>query len=118
MSDDTNFGLSRIGQIAVTAHDIDGNFYRDKFAIKRLFSLPPKAAFFDCGGIMGRHHLDANASGKPEFDHPGSIIYFTVRRYWITPLKFCSNRGIEFVELCSKSHQWRFEADRERLRSA
>jgi predicted enzyme related to lactoylglutathione lyase len=95
MSDDTNFGLSQIGQIAMNAHDIDRavNFYRDKLGIKHLFNLPPNAAFFVCDGIM----LMLMLPEKPEFDHPGSIIYFNVDDIE-QATQTLSSRGIEFVE--------------------
>jgi len=72
----TDFGLSAIGQIAVTVHDIDRavEFYRDKLGLKLLFRAPPDLAFFDCDGIR----LMLSPPEKPEFDHPSSIIYFQV----------------------------------------
>ena len=72
----TEFGLSKIGQIAVNVHDIDRavEFYRDKLGMKLLFKAPPDLAFFDCDGIR----LMLSPPAKPEFDHPSSIIYFQV----------------------------------------
>src|SRR6476659_2792405 len=71
-----DFGLSTIEQIAVNAQDIERAvaFYRDKLGMKLLFSVPPNLAFFDCDGIR----LMLSLPAKPEFDHPGSIIYFKV----------------------------------------
>ena len=76
MSADRKFGLAQIGQIAVNAHDIKRatSFYREVLGMKYLFDIPAKAAFFDCEGIM----LMLALPEKPEFDHPGSIIYFNV----------------------------------------
>ena len=76
MAVELKFGLAQIGQIAVNAHDIKRatSFYRDVLGMKYLFDIPAKAAFFDCGGIM----LMLSLPEKPEFDHPGSIIYFNV----------------------------------------
>lgn len=76
MSNDPDFGLNQIGQIAVNAHDIERatSFYRDALGMKHLFSVPPKMAFFDCDGIM----LMLSLPDKPEFDHPSSIVYFNV----------------------------------------
>ena len=76
MSDNTNFGLSAIEQIAINVSDIDRavEFYRDKLGMKFLFSAPPSLAFFDCGGIR----LMLSPPARPEFDHPSSIIYFNV----------------------------------------
>ncbi len=76
MPDHAQLNLSRIGQIAVNAHDLERavDFYRDKLGMKHLFSVPPKLAFFDCDGIT----LMLSLPEKPEFDHPSSIIYFDV----------------------------------------
>src|SRR5437867_1491688 len=69
-------GLSRIGQIAVVVHDLARAtaFYRDTLGMRFLFDAPPQMAFFDCGGIRVMLSLPEGA----EFDHPGSIIYYTV----------------------------------------
>ena len=76
MSNNPDFGLNQIGQIAVNAHDIERatSFYRDALGMKHLFSVPPKMAFFDCDGVM----LMLSLPDKPEFDHPSSILYFNV----------------------------------------
>ena len=89
------FGLSTIGQIAVNAHDIERAvaFYRDKLGMKHLFTVPPKMAFFDCSGIM----LMLSLPEKPEFDHPGSIIYFNVDDIQ-QAAKTLSDRGVHFAE--------------------
>jgi catechol 2,3-dioxygenase-like lactoylglutathione lyase family enzyme len=70
------FGLSRIGQIAVVVHDIPRAvaYYRDVLGMRLLFEIPPKMAFFDCAGIRLMLSLPESA----EFDHPGSIIYYSV----------------------------------------
>src|SRR5262249_28348288 len=67
--------LSKIGQICVTAHDLDRAvaFYRDKLGMKHLFAVP-KMAFFDCGGVM----VMLGIPEGPEFDHPSSVVYFDV----------------------------------------
>ena len=69
-------GFSRIGQIAVVVHDLARAtaFYRDTLGMRFLFDAPPQMAFFDCGGIRVMLSLPEGA----EFDHPGSIIYYTV----------------------------------------
>lgn len=67
--------LSRIGQIAVNVHDLDRavTFYRDVLGLRFLFQAP-RLAFFDCGGIR----LMLAPPEKPEYDHPGSILYYQV----------------------------------------
>ena len=75
MTEANGFGLSAIGQIMVTAHDLDRAvaFYRDALGMKHLFTVP-KMAFFDCGGI----NLMLGLPENEQFDHPSSIIYFSV----------------------------------------
>lgn len=89
------FGLSAIGQIAVNVHDIDRavEFYRNKLGMKFLFSAPPSLAFFDCGGIR----LMLSPPAKPEFDHPGSIIYFNVDDIQLAHATL-AERGVQFEE--------------------
>ena len=69
-------GLSRIGQISMTARDLDRavRFYRDTLGLTFLFTAPPQLAFFDCAGV--RLLLDVPVDKA--FDHPGSILYFSV----------------------------------------
>jgi methylmalonyl-CoA/ethylmalonyl-CoA epimerase len=70
-----SFGLSRIGQIAVPVKDIARAvaFYRDQIGMKFLFQAG-KLAFFDCSGII----LMLDVPEDAEFQHPSSVIYFTV----------------------------------------
>ncbi|MGA9039287.1 MAG: VOC family protein [Terriglobales bacterium] len=70
-----NIGITRLGQVAIHAHDIDRAtaFYRDKLGLPLLFSAG-QLAFFDCGGVR----LMLTLPEKPEFDHPSSILYFSV----------------------------------------
>ena len=69
-------GTARIGQIFVTAHDLDRarTFYRDTLGMRFLFDAPPNMAFFDCGGVR----LMLGIPEKPEHDHPASILYYAV----------------------------------------
>ncbi|OLD64757.1 MAG: glyoxalase [Acidobacteria bacterium 13_1_40CM_2_68_5] len=75
MTTESRFGLDRIGQIAVNVKDLDRAtaFYRDALGMRPLFQAP-RLAFFDCGGIR----LMLSLPEKPEFDHPGSILYYKV----------------------------------------
>lgn len=68
------FGLSTIGQIAVTVTDVERAvvFYRDSLGIKLLF-LFPGMAFFDCGGV--RLMLSAAEKSGEQYS---SIIYYKV----------------------------------------
>jgi methylmalonyl-CoA/ethylmalonyl-CoA epimerase len=69
-------GISRLGQIAINAHDVDraSAFYQDALGLKLLFRAGPELAFFDCGGVR----LMLTRPSKPEFDHPSSVLYFVV----------------------------------------
>lgn len=69
--------LSRIGQIALTVHDVPRAvaFYRDVLGVRQLpIPAPPSMAFFDCGGIRLMLSL-------PEASHTGhasTVLYFIV----------------------------------------
>lgn len=75
MSSQDNSALSRIGQIAINAYDVDRAtaFYRDALGLRHLFRAG-QLSFFDCGGVR----LMLDKPEKPEFDHPSSILYFQV----------------------------------------
>ena len=86
-------GLSRIGQIAVNVHDLEHAvaFYKDRLGMKLLFQVPG-LAFFDCGGIR----LMLGPAEKPEYDHPGSILYYKVDDIQATYTEL-ARRGVEFL---------------------
>ena len=71
----TEFGLDRIGQIAVTVRDLERAkaFYRDTLGMRFLYEFPA-LAFFDCGGIR----LIMSVPERPEFDHLTSVLYYAV----------------------------------------
>lgn len=71
-----DIGISRLGQIAINAKDVEraAAFYQDVLGLKLLFKAPPGLAFFDCGGVR----LMLDHAEKPEFNHPSSILYFSV----------------------------------------
>lgn len=70
----SSFGLSTIGQIAITVSDVEKAvaFYRDVLGMKLLFQVP-NLGFFDCGGVR----LMLSGSEKPA-EHYSSVIYFRV----------------------------------------
>jgi methylmalonyl-CoA/ethylmalonyl-CoA epimerase len=92
---DNNFSLTTIEQIAINVHDTERAvaFYRDKLGMKLIFRAPPDLAFFDCNGIR----LMLSPPSKPEFDHPGSIIYYTVGNIQ-EAYETLVSRGVEFEE--------------------
>ena len=65
-----------LGQVAFRAQDIDRAvaFYRDVLGMPFLFQAPPGLAFFRCGNIT----LMLSRPEAPEYDHPGSVLYFRV----------------------------------------
>ena len=68
------FGLSTIGQIAITVTDVDRAlaFYRDTLGMRFLFQVP-NMAFFDCDGVR----LMISASENPGETY-SSVVYFKV----------------------------------------
>ncbi|MBP1967385.1 VOC family protein [Paenibacillus aceris] len=89
--------LTQIGQISVNAADIERAvaFYRDTLGMKFLFQAS-QMAFFDCGGIR----LMLSLPEKPEFNHPGSVIYYKVENIKKVYEVFLE-RGVAFI---SESH--------------
>lgn len=63
-------------QIAVIVHDVPRAvaFYRDTLGLPLLFEVPPRMAFFMCGGVR----LMLSLPDSKELDHPGSILYYKV----------------------------------------
>ena len=85
--------LGPIGQISMNAHDIDRGttFYAETLGVKLLFRAG-ELSFFDCGGIR----LMLAKAEKPEFDHPGSVLYFKVDDLDAT-YSTLRARGVTFV---------------------
>ena len=74
-----DFGLSRIGQIAMTVDDLPRAiaFYRDVLGLRFLFEAPPAMAFFDCGGVrlmLSLPEQQGDAAGQ----RFASILYYVV----------------------------------------
>lgn len=90
----SEFGLSTIGQIALTTNDLDRavEFYRDVLGLKFLFKAPPGMAFFDCGNLR----LMIGLPDRPELDHPSSILYFRTPDIHAAHAELVK-RGVEFL---------------------
>lgn len=86
------FGLSDIGQIAIVVKDVDRAtaYYRDVLGLKFLFAAP-RLAFFQAGSVR----LMLSPPEQEEFDHPASILYFTVARI-DEAVKALAGRGVKF----------------------
>ncbi len=65
----------KLAQISVNVKDLGRAkaFYRDVLKLPFLFEAP-RLAFFDAGGVR----LMLSPPERPEFDHPGSILYYQV----------------------------------------
>jgi predicted enzyme related to lactoylglutathione lyase len=83
----------QIGQISMNAHDVDRatTFYQDSLQLPLLFRAGA-LSFFDCGGIR----LMVSKPEKPEFDHPGSVLYFKVDDIEAAQREFTA-RGVKFI---------------------
>ena len=90
----TPFGLAQIGQVALRVHDLDRTieYYRDALGLKFLFSTPTMA-FFDCAGVR----LMLTIPERPEFDRPGSILYYKVDDIEAARSTL-ADRGVEFID--------------------
>ena len=86
-----SFGLSSIGQIAITVTDLERAiaFYRDKLGMKFLFQVP-NLGFFDGGGI--RLMLDRPEKAGETYS---SVIYFKVDDIQAAHREL-SGRGVPF----------------------
>jgi predicted enzyme related to lactoylglutathione lyase len=93
MNAQKNISLEAIGQISVNAHDLERAvaFYKDTLGLKHLFSVPPKMAFFDCGGVR----LMLAIPERPDLDHPSSILYFKVEDIE-QAYEVLASRGVHF----------------------
>lgn len=85
--------LAQIGQISVNAVDIERAvaFYRDTLGMKFMFQAG-QMAFFDCNGIR----LMLSLPERPEFNHPGSVIYYKVEDIKRVYEAFIE-RGVAFI---------------------
>jgi len=86
--------LDTIGQIAIRAKDIARavQFYRDTLGMRFLFEFP-NLAFFDCGGVR----LMLSPPETPEFDHPGSVLYYKVTDIHAT-FAALKGRDVAFID--------------------
>ena len=95
------FGLSTIGQIFMRARDLDRavRFYRDTLGMPFLFQVP-SMAFFRCGATT----VMLGAPEKPEFDHPGSSVYYLVPDIEAAHATL-RGRGVEFLSAPALIHR-------------
>jgi predicted enzyme related to lactoylglutathione lyase len=89
------FALSAIGQISLTAQDVERakRFYRDALGLRHLFDAPPKMTFFDCAGI--RLLIGEPEDGKMQ--PSGSVLYFQVADIKEAH-QTLAGRGVSFIQ--------------------
>jgi methylmalonyl-CoA/ethylmalonyl-CoA epimerase len=75
MSTATSPAITGVGQVFVNVKDLPRAiaFYRDALGLRYLFEIPG-SAFFQLGNLR----LMIGVAEKPEFDHPASILYYSV----------------------------------------
>lgn len=85
------FGLSTIGQIAITVTDVDRAvaFYSESLGMKLLFQFPGMA-FFDCGGV--RLMLSVTEKSGEQYS---SIVYYKVQDIQMA-FQSLRDRGVPF----------------------
>lgn len=68
-------GIERLGQVSVNVKDLPRAlaFYRDLLGLPLALETPGMA-FFDCGATR----LMLSVPTSREFDHPSSVLYFSV----------------------------------------
>lgn len=93
-SETDKFGLSQIGQIAISVNDLEQAtaFYRDKLGMKYLFTANGMA-FFDSNGIR----LMLSRLERTEFTHATFVVYFKVEDIQKS-YKILRERGVKFDE--------------------
>ncbi len=90
----TSPAITHIGQIAIVVKDVDRAiaFYRDQLQLPMLFRAG-NLAFFQ----SGQTRLMLSAAEKSEFDHPSSILYFSVGDIKAAHATMKSN-GVTFID--------------------
>jgi len=85
---------ARVGQLAIRVHDLDRatSFYRDTLGLPFLFAFPG-LAFFQAGEVR----LMLSRAESPEFDHPGSVVYYRVPDVVATHQALAA-RGVAFID--------------------
>jgi len=89
----SDLSLSTVGQIAIVIQDLPRatSYYRDTLGLALLFEFPG-LAFFRCGEVR----FMLSTAEKPEYDHPGSVLYFKIGDIAAVHSTLVS-RGVEFV---------------------
>ena len=85
--------VRRLNHAVLYIRDVDRavDFYRDVLELRFLFKAGEKMAFFDCGGVR----LMLSLPETPEYDHPGSILYYQVADITAAHRRL-AGRGVRF----------------------
>jgi len=88
-----NVSVQSIGQIAVNVKDVARavTFYRDIIGLPLLFETNGLAI------SMWRNTIIIEFAGKPEFDHPRSVLYYKVESL-VTTVATMKEAGAEFID--------------------
>jgi methylmalonyl-CoA/ethylmalonyl-CoA epimerase len=88
-----DLGLGRIGQIAMSAADIDASikFYTEVMGLKLVMRPQPGMAFFDCGG----QYLLIEKQHGSELYGIGAVLYFDVPDLLVC-VRELESRGVTF----------------------
>jgi methylmalonyl-CoA/ethylmalonyl-CoA epimerase len=86
--------MMQLGQIAMIVQDVERAtaFYADVLGLPLLFRAGA-LSFFDLGGVR----LMLSKPEKPEFDHPGSVLYYKVTDIEARH-RDLSARGVAFID--------------------
>jgi predicted enzyme related to lactoylglutathione lyase len=93
MQHSPKLAIRKLGQVSVPVKDIARAvaFYRDVLELKLLFQTGGMA-FFELGGLR----LMLSVPERPEFDHPGSVLYYDVPDIHAA-YELLRSRGVEFL---------------------
>ncbi len=90
----TDLATATVSQIAIRVHDVERAtaFYQEVLGLPFLFKFPG-LAFFQSGQVR----LMLSKAEKPEFDHPGAVIYFKLQGIEATHAEL-KQRGVDFID--------------------
>lgn len=93
MPQSSALNIRKLGQVSVPVKDVNRAvaFYRDVLELKLLFQAG-NMAFFELDGVR----LLLSVAESPEFDHPGSILYYDVPDIQAA-CELLRSRNVEFL---------------------
>lgn len=90
----SDLSQATLGQISIVVQDLARAtaFYQEKLGLPMLFQFPG-LAFFQCGPVR----FMLSKAERPEFDHPGSVLYYKVADVEAA-FATLTGRGVTFVD--------------------